>query len=324
MVAASTAAASMAAATTVASKGRKRELSPAVYKIAIIIATVIWGYAFVGMKDMVEVLPPSWLIGLRFLIAGTVLSVVTHRRIARFLSRKAVLMGIALAAADFSAFWTQTVGLMYTTPGINAFLTATYCVIVPFLWWIIARRRPTAFNIIAAVVALTGIWLVSGGSGVLTIGFGEGMTLACAVLFALHIVLVSKFSRFADALTMTAVQFLAEGVMGCMVGAVFETFPGFGVFTASSVVQLLFLAIFATVIAFGIQNVSLAHVPPAQVSLFLSLESVFGVVFGVLVYGEVLTLRLLAGFALIFVAILISEMLPLKKNSVTDEPSGGQ
>lgn len=303
---------------------QKRELSPVFYKIAIVLATVIWGYAFVGMKDMVEVLPPAWLIGIRFLIAGAVLSLIIHRRIGRFLSRKAVLMGIALAAADFSAFWTQTVGLMYTTPGINAFLTATYCVIVPFLWWIIARRRPTVFNIVAAVIALAGIWLVSGGSGALTIGFGEGMTLVCAVLFALHIVLVSNFSRFADALTMTAVQFLAEGVMGCLVGAAFETFPGFSVFTPSSVAQLLFLAIFATVVAFGIQNVSLAHVPPAQVSLFLSLESVFGVVFGVLIYGESLTLRLLAGFGLIFVAILISEMLPLKKNAAPDEPGDGQ
>lgn len=59
-------------------------------------------------------------------------------------------------------------------------------------------------------------------------------------------------------------------------------------------------------------------------SLFLSLESVFGVVFGVLIYGESLTLRLLAGFGLIFVAILISEMLPLKKNAAPDEPGDGQ
>ena len=299
----------------------KRELSPAFYKIAIVLATVIWGYAFVGMKEMTAILPPSWLLGIRFLIAGAVLSVVIHKRIARFISRKAVLMGIVLALADFAAFWTQTVGLLYTTPGINAFLTATYCVIVPFMWWIIARRRPSAFNILAAVIALVGIWLVSVESGGLTIGFGEGLTLVCAVFFALHIVLVSKFSRSADALTMTAVQFLTEGVLGIVLGAATETFPGFDVFTPGSVAQLLFLAIFATVIAFGVQNVSLAHVPPAQASLFLSLESVFGVIFGVLICGDQLTARLLVGFAVIFTAILISELLPLKKNNVTSSDS---
>ncbi len=302
----------------------QKELSPTFYKVAIVLSTVIWGYAFVGMKEMTQILPPSWLLGIRFLIAGAVLCFIIRKRIARFISRKVVLMGIALALADFSAFWTQTVGLLTTTPGINAFLTATYCVIVPFMWWIIARRRPSVFNILAAVIALVGIWFVSGSSGGLTLGFGEGMTLICAVLFALHIVLVSKFSRTADALTMTAVQFLAEGVFGIILGATTETFPGFGVFTVGSVAQLLFLAIFATVIAFGVQNVSLAHVPPAQVSLFLSLESVFGVIFGVLICGDQLTARLLLGFALIFVAILISELLPLKKNNVTSEAAGAE
>ena len=304
------------------SKQPKREPSPAFYKVAIVFATVIWGYAFVGMKEMTAVLPPSWLLGLRFLIAGAVLAVALRKRIARFISRKTVLMGIVLALADFAAFWTQTVGLLYTTPGVNAFLTATYCVIVPFLWWVIARRRPTVFNLVAAVVALVGIWFVSVSSGALTMGFGEGMTLLCAVFFAVHIVLVSKFSRSADALTLTAVQFLAEGVLGCALGAATETFPGFDAFTPGAVGQLLFLAIFATVVAFGIQNVSLAHVPPAQASIFLSLESVFGVVFGVLLCGDRLTPRLLVGFVLIFAAILISETLPLRKNVTSSGQSG--
>ena len=73
--------------------------------------------------------------------------------------------------------------------------------------------------------------------------------------------------------------------------------------------QMAFLIVFASVVAFGIQNVSLAYVPPAQASLFLSLESVFGVVFSVLLYGEVLTARLVIGFILIFAAILVNELL---------------
>ena len=57
------------------------------------------------------------------------------------------MAGMLLGVFDFSAFWAQTVGLENTTPGINAFLTATYCVIVPFLWWVVARKRPTVFNV---------------------------------------------------------------------------------------------------------------------------------------------------------------------------------
>ena len=299
----------------------KKGLPSWAYKVAIVVATIIWGYSFVSMKGVVAVLPPAWLLGFRFLFAGIVLTAILWKRVRRAFSGKMVLAGAVLGLADFLAFWTQTVGLEHTTPGINAFLTATYCVIVPFLWWIIAHRRPTVFNIGAAVLALVGIWLVSVQSGGMTMGFGEVMTLVCAVMFAVHMGLVSKFSRFHDVLALTAVQFVAEGCMGLLSGAAFETFPGFAAFTPDIIGQLLFLSIFASIVAFGIQNVSLAHIPPAQASLFLSLESVFGVLFSVLLYGEQLSLRLLVGFSLIFVAIIISETFPLKRKK-PDEAVG--
>lgn len=287
-----------------------------VYKLLIVLATIIWGFSFVVMKDVVAVLPPAWLLGMRFLFAGALLLVILRKRVMRFCSRKVVTYGFILGALDFTAFWLQTVGLKHTTPGINAFLTATYCVLVPFAWWLIARKRPTAFNIIAAIVAVCGIWLVSVSSSgeTLSIGFGEAMTLGCAVAFAAHIVAVSKFAQKCDALVLTVFQFIAEGALGIVFGAATETFPGIAAFTPEIIGQMLFLAVFASVVAFGIQNVSLAHVPPTQVSLLLSLESVFGVVFSILLYGEQMTLRLVVGFVLIFAAIVISETLPLKEN----------
>ena len=128
----------------------KKELPAWAYKIAIMVATIIWGYSFVSMKGVVAVLPPAWLLGFRFLFAGIVLTAILWKRVREAFSGKMVLAGTVLGLADFLAFWTQTVGLEHTTPGINAFLTATYCVIVPFLWWIVAHRRPTVFNIGAA------------------------------------------------------------------------------------------------------------------------------------------------------------------------------
>ena len=83
---------------------------------------------------------------------------------------------------------------------------------------------------------------------------------------------------------------------------------------------MAFLTVFASIVAFGIQNLALAHVPPAQASLFLSLESVFGVLFSVLLYGELLTGRLVLGFALIFIAIVISETFPLKRTVAAEAP----
>ena len=129
-----------------------------------------------------------------------------------------------------------------------------------------------------------------------------------SVLFAVHIVFVSKFTEKHDALTLTVFQFITEGCFGCVVGAATETLPAAAVVTPTIVGQMAFLIVFASIIAFGIQNVSLAYVNPSQAALLLSLESVFGVLFSVLLYGEVMTSRLLVGFALIFVAILVNEV----------------
>ena len=122
--------------------GKGKAIPAWAYKAAIVVATIIWGYSFVAMKDVVSVLPPAWLLGFRFTFAGVLLTAILWKRVRKAFSGRMLLAGAALGLADFMAFWTQTIGLEHTTPGINAFLTATYCVIVPFLWWIVAHRRP--------------------------------------------------------------------------------------------------------------------------------------------------------------------------------------
>lgn len=283
----------------------------AVYKALIIFATIIWGFSFVVMKNVIEVLPPATLLGVRFTCAGLLLLVILFKRVRRECSWQVIGIGALLGLFDFLAFWLQTIGLQYTTPGINAFLTATYCVIVPFAWWVIARKRPSLCNVGAAIIAIVGIWLVSVTTAgeTLRLGLGEGLTLGCALLFAIHIVLVSRFARNRDVLVLTVFQFIFEGIFGCIMGGLTETPPALSAITPEIVGSMVFLIVFASVVAFGIQNVSLAYVPPAQASLFLSLESVFGVVFSIMFYGEVVTLRLLLGFALIFGAILVNELL---------------
>ena len=120
-----------------------------------------------------------------------------------------------------------------------------------------------------------------------------------ALLFAVHIVYVSKFSGTNDVLVLTVMQFFIGGACGVACGACFETLSHAWALTPEF-----------------FWNVALAHVPPAQASLFLRLESVFGVLFSVLLYGEQVGLKLIVGFVLIFGAILVSEMFPLKRKDV--------
>ena len=234
---------------------------------------------------------------------------LSFKRLRLRLTWKALAAGMVMGLLDFLGFFTQTVGLQTVSPGINAFLTAVYVVLVPFMWWVVAKRKPTKANIVAAFVAIVGIWLVSvtSASGSLSIGFGEIMTLLCAFFFAAHIVSVSIFSVFYDVLMLTVIQFITEGLLGLATGAVFETLPALTQITPVIVGELAFVVLFATIFAFGVQNIALARIEPTQASLILSLESVFGVVFSILLYGELLAVRLVVGFVLIFIALLVSE-----------------
>lgn len=300
----------------------QNRIPTSVYKLLLVVATIIWGLSFVVMKDAVGVLEPAYLIGFRFLATGAILVALFWRRIVKSLTKDYFVKGIILGILCFLAFWVQTIGLDNSTPGKNAFLTATYCVIVPFAWWIIAHKRPTVFNILAAVLCVAGIGMVSlqGSLGELSIGYGDLMTLFSALLFAVHIVYVSKFSKTNDVLVLTAFQFIVGGVCGLAYGAVFETLPPVSAITPDFLWNMAYLVIFASCVALVIQNVALAHVPPAQASLFLSLESVFGVLFSVLLYNEEVGMRLIMGFALIFVAIVVSETFPLKSKAKIVSP----
>lgn len=288
------------------------------YKLLIVIATIIWGASFVYMKEAVEVLHPAWLLGIRFTSTAVLLGIVFFKHVRTSLTRPALMAGAILGLADFLAFWVQTTGLAHTTPGKNAFLTATYCVIVPFVYWLLAARKPTKKNLVAAVMCVVGIGFVSLGSGdsFTSIGFGDAMSLLGAVFFALHIVLVARFAPGRDILALTVFQFATEGVCGLLLGAASEPWPTAASFTPSILFNLAYLVVFASCVSVVFQNVALAHVSPNQGALLLSLESVFGVVFSVMMYGEELTVRLLAGFALIFGAILVSE-LTLKKKAAS-------
>ena len=294
-----------------------REIPPAGSRLMLVLAPIIWGLSFVIMKDSVQVIPPAQLIGVRFLCAGVLLGVVFFKRVRATFSRDMLVRGAILGTLLFLAFWFQTIGVANTTPGKNAFLTATYVVLVPFGWWIIARRRPGIHNLVAAVLCLAGIGFVSLDSD-LTASYGDLMTLVGAVWFAVHMIYVAKFSEGRDMVVLTVYQFFAMGIWGTLIGLVTEPLPALSSITGGFIGEMVYLIVFASCAALLFQNVAQAHVPPAQASLLLSLEAVFGVLFSVLIYGEQISIRLIVGFILVFVAIVVSETFPLKKKTVQE------
>lgn len=209
-------------------------------------------------------------------------------------------MGLALALA----YIVQTYGLVYTTPGKNAFLTASYCVITPFFYWAYKKRRPGKHNIIAAALCMLGVGLISVNEG-FTVNIGDVLTVICGVFYAVHIIVTEEQAEGKSVALLTAVQFAAAAAVIWILALIIEPFPTN--IPQSAVFSIAYLGILCTGICFLLQTYGQKNTPASQVAILLTLESVFGTVISVIFYNEPLSLRLLLGFAAMFIAVLISE-----------------
>jgi len=275
-------------------------------KLCCLAAALIWGSSFFIMKDTLGVLPPNYLLAIRFTAAALILLAAMHRCVARNLDAGTVWRGLAMGAFLFIAYCVQTIGLTDTTPGKNAFLTGVYCVLVPFMFWLVNKTRPTARNVVAAVLCIAGIGFVS-LSGDLTVRMGDALTLLAAVFYGVHIVATAKFSQGRDILALTVWQFVGAAVCAWACTLAFEQPPAASVWTPGTVGAMAYLSVACTCIALLLQNIGTKFTSPSSAALLLSMESPSGVLFSVAFAGEVLTGQVAFGFALIFLAIVTSE-----------------
>lgn len=281
-----------------------------VWKLALAACAAIWGGSFVVMKDTLDVIPPAWLMFIRFAASTLIVGALFWKKLRDNLDMSHLAMGAILGLASGAAFVVQNIGLDDTTPGRNAFLTATYCVMTPFINWFVTRKRPDGGNLLAALLAIVGVGLVALGDDLsLIMSGGDWLTLVSAVLFAVHIVLVARFSSAHDVMTLTVVQLGVSALVALATALVMGPTPAASVFASPDVwFSLAYLVLLSSCVCMVVQNLGQANVPPAQASLLLSLESVFAVVSSVIFYNELVTPRIAVGFATIFVAVLVSEL----------------
>lgn len=268
-------------------------------------AAFIWGSSFFIMKDALDRLPVQYLLAIRFTAGAVLLGLFCWKKWRTF-TIDYLWRGAIIGAMLYIAYSVQTYGLALTTPSKNAFLTAVYCVLVPFLYWAFAKIKPDRYNVLAAVLCVTGVGLVS-LTGDLTVNPGDGLTLICAIFYAMHIVAVAKVSPGKDIYLLTVFQFAFAGLYAWTGGALTEVFPSQALARPEVLLPLAYLAVMATTVALLFQNVGQVWSDPASASVILSLESVFGVLCSVLFAGDEVSGRMLAGFALIFVAVVCSE-----------------
>lgn len=279
-------------------------------KLALFTATIIWGTTFFIMEGTIKNIGIFSLLSIRFIIAAVILMLILAKRL-KTINKGYIIRGFIMGLFVIAAYIMQTYGLADegTTPGKNAFLTATYCVIVPFLAWALSGQKPDRYNIIAAIMCIFGITLISvSGNDFKSICIGDMLTLLGGIFFSFHMVAVSIFSKGRDILLLTMLQFFFAGIFSLIPAVLFETIPANTPLV--SIGAIIYLTIFATCLCYILQNVGQKYTPPATAALILSLEAVFGVLFSVIFTSETITPRLFFGFAIVFLSVIVSEVKP--------------
>lgn len=285
--------------------------------ISLLLVAIIWGGGFIAVKDSLNAITPFYQMALRFGISTILMYLVFYKRVKR-INKTQFKNGAIIGVFLFLGFAFQTVGINYTSAGKSAFLTAVYVVLVPFLQWLIMKRRPDNYSLTGALICLVGISLLTLQGG-FSLGYGDSLTLICAFAFAGQILAIGKYVEMDDPLILTVVQLGVAAVLSLLVALFFEPIPtGMNLRAMGSI---LYLAIFSTTLAFLIQNIAQKYTTSTHAAIILSLESFFGAVFSVLFFKEIFTLAMVLGCGLIFIAIVTTEtkLEFLRKNKSEDE-----
>ncbi|KIL72312.1 DMT family transporter [Bacillus badius] len=272
----------------------------------LLITAIVWGSGFVVTAIALDYLNAYQVMAGRFVLATLILIVLFGYKFKTF-SKPVIWKGAVLGTILYIAFALQTVGLEYTTPSKNAFLTAVNVVVVPLIAYLVYKRRLDRYEVAGSFIAITGIGFLS-LQGPLTINIGDALSLACAVAFAFDIFYTNRFVQKEDAISLTIMQFFTASLISVIVVLIRGDIPH--TVEKEALYSIAYLAVFSTTLAYLFQNIAHQYTTATKAAIILSMESFFGMLLSVLFLNEVLTARMAIGATLIMAAILIAEAKP--------------
>lgn len=281
--------------------------------LLLLLAGAIWGMGFVAQSTAMQNIGPFLFIGLRFLVAALMLAPFAWReaRQAETPVPAAHMRGfLAIGLALFSAMALQQVGLTITTVTNSGFLTGLYVVFVPFICLLALRQTPHPVIWPAVLMTFAGISMLAGGS-LAALNHGDLLTIGCAAMYAVQVVLVGRFVGPSQRpLTLSFVQFALAAALGLAIGLTREAVVLAQI--KAALPEILFAGVMATGLAFTLQVIAQRYTTAPQAAIFLSTESLFAALFGAVFLGERVPAIGYAGGLLIFLAILLAELGPMR------------
>ena len=277
-------------------------MSPAWADLGLVYCAAVWGATFYMVKDALSGVDPVAMVAHRFLLSALLLAPWALVRPGRGRHLKESLI---LAVLLFLLYTTQTIGLGFTSASNSGFITGLFVIFVPIFLLFFYRKSPTVVQWVSSVLALLGLWMLTGG--ISSVNFGDVITLVAAATYAGHLLATDQYVRAdADAVVLAFHQFWMTGLMAlvyCLASG-----RSLAVTGDSAAGTIAFLAVVPTLSAFFIQMWAQKVTAPVKVSLIFSLEPVFGAVFAWTLGGELFVPARAAGGGLIVAAMMAGEL----------------
>ncbi|MBG9982094.1 DMT family transporter [Aerococcaceae bacterium DSM 111020] len=276
-------------------------------RLGLVIMALLWGSSFAMNQVAMMAYTPFQLLALRYVIAAEILIVLNFKQLFRT-AKNTWLKGTILGIVLYAAYAFQTKGLSLTTATNNAFLTSLNVILVPFISSVFMKRKIASSEYLGAIMAMAGITVMSLTERFGTINLGDMLTLISAIFFALHILFTDKFAKEENVMVLTTIQLTVTGLCAVLI-ALIEKAP---LVTNNHIanVSVLYLTLFCTMIAFLLQTYSQQYTSETETVLIMSTESIFALLFAVVIMNEMPSGQTLLGAGLILTGVLVTELKP--------------
>jgi len=285
---------------------------PPIWRADLALAAVclVWGTTFIIVKETVADMSVLLFLAIRFSIAAVLLAVIFGLRKDRPPLRPSLRGGVLAGTLLFFGYAIQTFGLRYTTASKAGFITGLYVPLVPVLGALVYRRAPHAWEVLGVIFAFTGMALMTIQKDILSIGRGDLLVAVAAVVWAFHILVLSRYTKIADVGWLAVIQVATAAVLGCCTFWWAE--PVRVQWTTTVWIGLGVTSVLATAFAFSAQTWAQKYTTATRTALIFSLEPVFAWLASYVAVGEVLPPRGIAGAVLILTGILVAELKPFR------------
>ena len=244
---------------------------------------IIWGTGFIATEYAIQSgMSPMLILAFRFTVAALSLLIFTVKEI-RQITNKEWVRGSIAGVVLFSAFYFQTLGQSLTTISNSAFITATNVIIVPFIVWVIAKKKPKLKTLILALMTFVGVAVLTvAPEGGFSVNIGDVYILVCAILFAFHIAYLEIAVSGSHAKRIAFIQISVAAVLSLLGLAVLDRGSINGVNYAVGLPAVLYLGLFSTSLCFFLQTSAQKYTSASKAGIIMSMESFFGSFFSIL------------------------------------------